>query len=83
MEILKKANEIAASSANVPEELTSHLQKALDIASGLDDYLEKMTTQESEPLAELYEYVLALNTQPPKAQNKNNEVTVANIFYYL
>uniref|UniRef100_A0A3B5BDE9 D-arabinitol 2-dehydrogenase [ribulose-forming] n=1 Tax=Stegastes partitus TaxID=144197 RepID=A0A3B5BDE9_9TELE len=44
------------------EELTSHLQKALDIASGLDDYLEQMTTQESEPLAELYRYVFTSYT---------------------
>lgn len=58
MELLKKAKEIAATSGNVPEELTCQLQKALDIASGLDDYLELMTTQESEPLAELYRYVL-------------------------
>ncbi|CAI5688894.1 unnamed protein product [Oreochromis niloticus] len=54
VDLLIKAQDIAASCGNVPEELTSHLQKALDIASGLDDYLEKMTTQESEPLAELY-----------------------------
>ncbi|XP_031135888.1 uncharacterized protein zgc:113054 [Sander lucioperca] len=54
VELLKKAKEIAATSGNVPEELTCQLQKALDIASGLDDYLELMTTQESEPLAELY-----------------------------
>ncbi|XP_063329275.1 uncharacterized protein zgc:113054 [Pelmatolapia mariae] len=54
VDLLTKAQDIAASCGNVPEELTSHLQKALDIASGLDDYLEKMTTQESEPLAELY-----------------------------
>ncbi|XP_071350627.1 uncharacterized protein [Trachinotus anak] len=54
VDLLTKAKEIAASSGNVPDELTSHLQKALDIASGLDDYLEEMTTQESEPLAELY-----------------------------
>ncbi|XP_030585771.1 uncharacterized protein LOC115780623 [Archocentrus centrarchus] len=54
VEHLTKAQHIAAACGNVPEELTSHLQKALDIASGLDDYLEKMATQESEPLAELY-----------------------------
>lgn len=54
VDLLTKAQDIAASCGNVPEELTSHLQKALDITSGLDDYLEKMTTQESEPLAELY-----------------------------
>nr|XP_019942067.1 PREDICTED: uncharacterized protein LOC109629028 [Paralichthys olivaceus] len=54
VDLLTKANELATSSGNVPEELTRHLQKALDIASGLDDYLEKMTTQESETLAELF-----------------------------
>ena len=57
MDLLTKAKEIAAATGNIPEELASHLQKALDIASGLDDYLETMTTQESEPLAELYKYV--------------------------
>lgn len=61
VDLLTKASEIAASSSNVPEELKGHLQKALDIASGLDDYLENMTTPESEPLAELYKYVLYLN----------------------
>ncbi|XP_059185608.1 uncharacterized protein zgc:113054 isoform X1 [Centropristis striata] len=54
VDLLTKAKDTAAASANVPEELKGQLQKALDIASGLDDYLEKMTTQESEPLAELY-----------------------------
>lgn len=70
VDLLTKASEIAASSGNVPEELTSHLHKALDIASGLDDYLEKMTTQESEPLAEIYKYVLVLNTQSSKFPKK-------------
>lgn len=55
VDILTKATDIATASVNVPEELRNHLQKALDIASGLDDYLEKMTTQESEHLAELYQ----------------------------
>lgn len=55
VELLTKAKGLAATCAAVPEELKSHLQKALDIASGLDDYLEKITTKESEPLAELYE----------------------------
>lgn len=59
LDLLTKAKAIAAASDNVPEELTGNLQKAVDIASGLDGYLEKMTTQESEPLAELYKYVLA------------------------
>lgn len=59
VDLLTKAKEIATAHGNVPEELTCHLQQAVDIASGLDDYLEKMSTQESEPLAELYRYVLA------------------------
>nr|XP_046240703.1 short chain dehydrogenases/reductase notP' isoform X2 [Scatophagus argus] len=54
VDLLTKAKEISATSSNVTEELRSHLQKAVDIASGLDNYLEKMTTRESEPLAELY-----------------------------
>lgn len=62
VDLLTKAKEIAAASGHVPKELTGHLQKALEIASGLDDYLEIMTTQESEPLAELYKYVLASYT---------------------
>lgn len=56
VDLLTKAKDIAAGRGTVPEELSSHLQKALEIASGLDDYLEKMTTQESEPLAEIYKY---------------------------
>uniref|UniRef100_A0A3Q3FYG7 D-arabinitol 2-dehydrogenase [ribulose-forming] n=1 Tax=Labrus bergylta TaxID=56723 RepID=A0A3Q3FYG7_9LABR len=56
---LQTAQFIAKTSDNVPEGLTRHLQKALDIASGLDDYLEKMTTQESKPLAELYEKTIS------------------------
>lgn len=59
VDVLTKAQVLAAGSANVSEELTRHLQMAVDIASGLDLYLEKMTTKESEPLAELYKYVLA------------------------
>lgn len=57
VDVLTKASAIAATSAHVPEELKSHLQKALDIAGGLDDYLENMSTPESEPLAELYRFV--------------------------
>ncbi|KAG7493324.1 3-hydroxybutyrate dehydrogenase type 2 [Solea senegalensis] len=59
VDLLTKANKLAASSGNVPEELKGHLQKALDVASGMDDYLEKMTTQESEPLAELYKKTIS------------------------
>lgn len=69
MDLLTKAKEIATASSNVPKELMSHLQKALDIASGLDDYLEKMTTQESEPLAELYKYVLVSYMSPSIVQS--------------
>uniref|UniRef100_A0A672P2A5 D-arabinitol 2-dehydrogenase [ribulose-forming] n=1 Tax=Sinocyclocheilus grahami TaxID=75366 RepID=A0A672P2A5_SINGR len=54
IEYLQKAKEIAENNANVPAELCDNLQKALDIASGLDGYLEQMSSQESEPLAELY-----------------------------
>ncbi|XP_038552232.1 uncharacterized protein zgc:113054 isoform X1 [Micropterus salmoides] len=59
VDLLTKAKEIATGSGNVPVELTSHVQKALDIASGLDDYLEQMTTQESKPLAELYKKTIS------------------------
>ncbi|XP_030633114.1 2,4-dienoyl-CoA reductase, mitochondrial [Chanos chanos] len=54
VEYLHKAKEIADGNASVPEELRINLQKAVDIASGLDPYLEKMSSQESEPLAELF-----------------------------
>ncbi|KAM9860249.1 LOW QUALITY PROTEIN: uncharacterized protein ACBR49_017382 [Aulostomus maculatus] len=57
--ILRSAKEMAATSADVPAELASCLQEALDIASGLDDYLEKMTTKESEPLAELFKKTIS------------------------
>lgn len=54
VDLLTKAKEIATANGNIPKELSSHLQEALDIACGLDDYLERMSTQESEHLAELY-----------------------------
>uniref|UniRef100_A0A3B3UX13 O-methyltransferase MdmC-like n=1 Tax=Poecilia latipinna TaxID=48699 RepID=A0A3B3UX13_9TELE len=54
-----------------PEELKSHLQKALDIASGLDNYLEKITTKESEPLAELYKYDFAFFLSTKSSENKS------------
>uniref|UniRef100_A0A3B4A1R1 D-arabinitol 2-dehydrogenase [ribulose-forming] n=1 Tax=Periophthalmus magnuspinnatus TaxID=409849 RepID=A0A3B4A1R1_9GOBI len=55
VDLLTKAKDIATANGSVPTELTDHLQRALDIATGLDDYLDKFTTPESEPLAELYE----------------------------
>ena len=57
VEYLLKAKEIADSNASVPEELRCNLQKALDIASGLDMYLERMSSPESEPFAELFKWV--------------------------
>ncbi|XP_056316348.1 uncharacterized protein zgc:113054 [Danio aesculapii] len=54
VEHLLKAKEIAENHASVPVELRDNLQKALDIASGLDEYLEQMSSKESEPLTELY-----------------------------
>ncbi|XP_077054222.1 uncharacterized protein LOC143706313 isoform X3 [Siphateles boraxobius] len=54
VEYLLKAKEIVENNANIPAGLRDNLQKALDIASGLDGYLEQMSSQESEPLAELY-----------------------------
>ncbi|TNN59604.1 3-oxoacyl-[acyl-carrier-protein] reductase FabG [Liparis tanakae] len=59
VDLLTRATEVAKASGNVPEELTRQLQKALDIASGLDDYLEKMSSPESEPLAELYKKTIS------------------------
>ncbi|CAL1608906.1 unnamed protein product [Knipowitschia caucasica] len=54
VDLLSKAVGIATANNGVPTELMDHLQRALDIASGLDDYLENITTPESEPLTELY-----------------------------
>ena len=54
VDFLNKAKEIADVSTNITEELRCNLQKALDIAAGLDPYLEKMSSPESQPLAELY-----------------------------
>uniref|UniRef100_A0A3B3CZV3 Zgc:113054 n=1 Tax=Oryzias melastigma TaxID=30732 RepID=A0A3B3CZV3_ORYME len=59
VDLLTKAKDMAASCSSAPEELSAHLQKALDIASGLDKYLEEMTTRESEPLRELYEKTMS------------------------
>ncbi|KAJ7998593.1 hypothetical protein DPEC_G00206510 [Dallia pectoralis] len=53
-DLLTKAKEIADGNSNIPEDLRVNLQKALDVACGLDCYLEKMSSQESAPLAELY-----------------------------
>lgn len=54
VDFLSKAKEIADGVSNIPDELRCNLQKALDIAAGLDDYLERMSSQESKALAELY-----------------------------
>lgn len=54
VEHLLKAKEIAENHASIPVELRDNLQKALDIASGLDEYLEQLSSKESEPLTELY-----------------------------
>lgn len=54
VEYLLKAKEIAENHASVPVELRDNLQKALEIASRLDEYLEQMSSKESEPLTELY-----------------------------
>ncbi|KAF3689463.1 3-hydroxybutyrate dehydrogenase type 2 [Channa argus] len=70
VDLLTKAKEIAAASGNAPEELTSHLQKALDIASGLDEYLEKMSTQESEHLTELYKKTVSHDWDQVHKQGK-------------
>lgn len=70
VELLSKAKDIAAASANVPEELKSHLQKAVDIASGLDLYLREGTTPESEPLAELYQKTVCHDWDQVYAEGK-------------
>ncbi|KAI1890964.1 hypothetical protein AGOR_G00159000 [Albula goreensis] len=54
VEYLSKAKAVADADPSIPQELKSNLQQALDIASGLDDYLGIMSNQESQPLAELY-----------------------------
>lgn len=69
MDLLSKAKEIATANGNIPKELSSHLQEALDIACGLDDYLERMSTQESEHLAELYKYVIVIFNTISKSEH--------------
>ncbi|XP_063072506.1 uncharacterized protein zgc:113054 [Engraulis encrasicolus] len=60
VDYLSKAKEIAdRETSSVPEELRTNLQKALDMASGLGGYLDRMTCPESQPLAELYEKTLS------------------------
>ncbi|TFK11549.1 putative G-protein coupled receptor 149 [Platysternon megacephalum] len=43
-ENLRKAREIAHSDSRVPEQLKHYLQKALEVAVGLDPYLDAMAT---------------------------------------
>ena len=43
-ENLLKAKEIALNDSRVPEQLRKYLQKALDVALGLDPYLDAMAT---------------------------------------
>ncbi|XP_075288561.1 uncharacterized protein LOC104331382 [Opisthocomus hoazin] len=45
-ENLLKAKEIALNDSRVPEQLKNYLQKALDVALGLDPYLDAMATSE-------------------------------------
>ncbi|KAG9276873.1 hypothetical protein AMEX_G6848 [Astyanax mexicanus] len=59
VEYLLKAKLIADQNVSVPEELRENLQKALDIASGLDPYIEQMSSPESDPLAELYKKTIS------------------------
>ncbi|XP_056157500.1 uncharacterized protein zgc:113054 [Lampris incognitus] len=61
VDLLSKATETAGGNADIPEELKSNLQKALHIAIGLDGYLERITSPESEPLAELYKKTINHN----------------------
>lgn len=53
-ENLLKAKEIALSDARVPEQLKNYLQKALDVALGLDPYLDAMAASKR------YGYSLAI-----------------------
>uniref|UniRef100_A0A8C5AYN9 Zgc:113054 n=1 Tax=Gadus morhua TaxID=8049 RepID=A0A8C5AYN9_GADMO len=53
VEYLTRAQEICDGMAHIPAELKDNLGKALELASGLDHYLEGMTSKESEQLAEL------------------------------
>ncbi|XP_029907887.1 uncharacterized protein LOC115359504 [Myripristis murdjan] len=70
VDLLEKAKKLAEGNGSIPEELKSYLQKALDIASGLDDYLERMTTQESEPLAELYKKTVSHDWEQAHKEGK-------------
>uniref|UniRef100_A0A674C624 Zgc:113054 n=1 Tax=Salmo trutta TaxID=8032 RepID=A0A674C624_SALTR len=70
VDFLTKAIEIADGNANIPEELRVNLQKALDIACDLDGYLEKMSSQESAPLAELYQKTMEHNWEKVVEEGK-------------
>ncbi|XP_009995242.1 PREDICTED: uncharacterized protein LOC104388117 [Chaetura pelagica] len=48
-ENLLKAKEIALNDSCVPEQLKNYLQKALDVALGLDPYLDAMATSKRKP----------------------------------
>ncbi|XP_030314398.1 uncharacterized protein LOC103533758 [Calypte anna] len=48
-ENLLKAKEIALNDSRVPEQLKKYLQKALDVALGLDPYLDAMATSKRKP----------------------------------
>lgn len=50
VEHLETAVQMVAES-NVPATTKTHLQKALDLAAGLDPYLDECTTQESPALS--------------------------------
>ncbi|XP_010880363.2 2,4-dienoyl-CoA reductase, mitochondrial [Esox lucius] len=69
-DLLTKAKELADGNANIPEDLRVNLQKALDIACGLDSYLEKMSSQESAPLAELYKKTMEHDWDEVFKENK-------------
>ncbi|XP_010187433.1 PREDICTED: uncharacterized protein LOC104544299 [Mesitornis unicolor] len=51
-ENLLKAKEIALNDSRVPEQLRNYLQKALDVALGLDPYLEAMATSKRKTSAD-------------------------------
>ncbi|MFT7801445.1 uncharacterized protein LOC108923381 [Arapaima gigas] len=70
VEYLSQAMKIAESQPGVPEDLKSNVQKALDIASGLDAYLEATSAQESELLAELYKKTIEHDWQKAFEEGK-------------
>jgi len=70
---LEKAIALLPQAENVPDDLAIHLQKALVLIAGLDDYIERSTTPESAGLTEI-----AQKTQHEPWQAKYDQGEIAH-----